>query len=405
MKINEMPADIARIDMTFDGYTGGSSAASHRIYVLTAGADWTQTVSWTQVGSDQGISPGTYTSMTRSITSGFGNYIDAAGKITWAVYETTSSEMMHINYLRMSVVYASVNILPEVSVTLPVTDSVFSQNANVTIQADASDADGSIARVEFYQGTTKLGEDMTAPYSYIWNNVPTGNYSLIAVATDNDAGTTTSAAVNITVLGAEGTGAVLCERWTGIAGTAVTDLTSSINYPEYPDEKELLVSLQGPANWGDNYGTRIRGYLNPSTGGDYTFTLASDADSQFWLSSDQTQANAQLIASIPAVPQSPAITLAAGQKYYIEVLHKEGTGDDSLSVFWQGAGLPQQVIDGIYLSPCCLDLEIYADFAGQWNRTDCDSANTWCSGADRNRDGSVLLEDLLTFTDAWLLGI
>jgi arabinogalactan endo-1,4-beta-galactosidase len=103
MKINESPANIARIDLTFDGYTGGSGNTAHRIYVLTADADWTLDSSWTQVGSDQSISPGAYATMTRSITSDFSNYIDSNGRITWAVYETTSSEAMHVNYLEMAV--------------------------------------------------------------------------------------------------------------------------------------------------------------------------------------------------------------------------------------------------------------------------------------------------------------
>ncbi|MFA5423480.1 MAG: glycoside hydrolase family 30 beta sandwich domain-containing protein, partial [Phycisphaerae bacterium] len=103
MKINEMPASISNIDLTFDGYTAGYGSVTHRIYVLTAGADWTLTSSWTQVGSDQSIPTGSYAEMTRSITSDFSDYIDENGIITWAVYETTSSQPMHVNYLEMKV--------------------------------------------------------------------------------------------------------------------------------------------------------------------------------------------------------------------------------------------------------------------------------------------------------------
>ncbi len=49
--------------------------------------------------------------------------------------------------------------------------------------------------------------------------------------------------------------------------------------------------------------------------------------------------------------QSTTINLVAGQKYYIEVLHKEGTGGDNVAVAWQGPGITQQVIAGSYLSP------------------------------------------------------
>lgn len=49
--------------------------------------------------------------------------------------------------------------------------------------------------------------------------------------------------------------------------------------------------------------------------------------------------------------QSASINLTAGQKYYIEVLHKEGSGGDNVAVAWQGPGISQQVIAGSYLSP------------------------------------------------------
>jgi len=107
MKINEAPQDISQIDLTFNGNTGGTAAVTHRIYVMKAGADWTADSSWVQVGSDMSISPGVDTSMKRTITSDFSTYIDdTTGKIIWAVYETTSSEVMHINYLEMVVTAA-----------------------------------------------------------------------------------------------------------------------------------------------------------------------------------------------------------------------------------------------------------------------------------------------------------
>jgi fibronectin type 3 domain-containing protein len=104
MKINEAPNDINRIDLTFNGNTSGSANVTHKIYVLKAGTNWTLNSSWVQVGSDMSIAPGVDTMMTRSITSNFVTYIDDAnGNLTWAVYETTSIEVMNINYLEMVV--------------------------------------------------------------------------------------------------------------------------------------------------------------------------------------------------------------------------------------------------------------------------------------------------------------
>ncbi len=110
MKINELPGNINRIDLTFNGNTSNTSesgASTHKIYVMKAGTDWTQNSSWVQVGSDMIIEPDVDTTMSRIISSDFSTYIDDAdGKIIWAVYETTSSEFMNINYLEMTVIAA-----------------------------------------------------------------------------------------------------------------------------------------------------------------------------------------------------------------------------------------------------------------------------------------------------------
>ena len=110
MKINGSPSNISKIDLTFNGNTDvifgttGTVVPAYRIYVMKAGDDWTQNASWVKVGSDdQSILPGVDTKMTRSITSNISDYIDGTGKIVWAVYETTSDQVSHNNYLEIAV--------------------------------------------------------------------------------------------------------------------------------------------------------------------------------------------------------------------------------------------------------------------------------------------------------------
>lgn len=88
---------------------------------------------------------------------------------------------------------------PTVILTAPTEAAVFTVPATILLAAAASDPDGTIARVEFYQGLTRLGESAQAPFEYLWANVPPGAYSLTAQATDNGGATTLSAARNITV--------------------------------------------------------------------------------------------------------------------------------------------------------------------------------------------------------------
>jgi hypothetical protein len=86
-----------------------------------------------------------------------------------------------------------------VSITAPSSGATYTAPASITITADASDSDGSVSKVEFYRGATKLGEDTGAPYSYTWSGVGAGSYSLTAKATDNGGATSTSGAVSVTV--------------------------------------------------------------------------------------------------------------------------------------------------------------------------------------------------------------
>jgi|GEM_PF-1178544 len=98
-----------------------------------------------------------------------------------------------------SAVNITVNQPPMVTLTSPANNAVFTAPATVSLTASASDGDGSVSKVEFFQGTTYLGEDLTSPFAFTWSNVAAGSYSLTAKATDNAGAITTSAVVSIIV--------------------------------------------------------------------------------------------------------------------------------------------------------------------------------------------------------------
>ena len=186
-------------------------------------------------------------------------------------------------------------------------------------------------------------------------------------------------------------GTILYERWIGISGTAVDSLTSNSDFPDHPFIVSQLDTLEGVTDSMDEYGSRISGYLYPPTTGDYTFWIAGDDNCQLWLSTDGTPDNAELIAEVPGwtdsrqwdkytTQQSDTITLTAGRKYYIDILHKEGTGGDNLAVAWSGPGISRAVIDGAFLSPVLTD--DYGDFDGS---------------------GSVTFDDIEVLAEDWLL--
>jgi RHS repeat-associated protein len=86
-----------------------------------------------------------------------------------------------------------------VSIASPANNAVFGAPATITINASASDADGTVAKVDFFQGATLIGTATAAPYSATAANLTSGSYSFTAVATDNSGAATTSAAVAVRV--------------------------------------------------------------------------------------------------------------------------------------------------------------------------------------------------------------
>jgi hypothetical protein len=91
------------------------------------------------------------------------------------------------------------NTPPTVSLTNPTNNSVFTAPADIMLQADAADGDGTIAKVEFYSGANKLGEDTSSPYSFNWSAVAAGTYTITARAIDDDNAETTSSPVTMAV--------------------------------------------------------------------------------------------------------------------------------------------------------------------------------------------------------------
>ena len=121
-----------------------------------------------------------------------GNYILTATAIDNEGLTATSAPVS---------ITVSPNQLPTVSITSPSSGAIFTSPANITITANATDVDGSISKVEFYEGGIKLGEDNTSvsTFTYIWNNVSTGIYTLTALAYDDKGGSNISSAISINV--------------------------------------------------------------------------------------------------------------------------------------------------------------------------------------------------------------
>lgn len=127
-------------------------------------------------------------------------WISPDGKQMWLIGTGTGpSDAFMLIRMNLTTKGGTTNEPPAVSVIGPTNGATFAAPASVLLEATASDSDGSVTKVEFFEGSTKLGEDTSSPYSYAWQSVAAGTYTLTARATDDDGATTTSAEVSITV--------------------------------------------------------------------------------------------------------------------------------------------------------------------------------------------------------------
>jgi hypothetical protein len=134
------------------------------------------------------------------------------------------------------------NTPPTVSLTSPADGAAFVTPVNITLNANASDSDGTIQQVTFMANGAPVGTALTSPYTFTWNNVPAGTYTVTAVATDNDGAMTTSAPVTITVTAPAR--ANVARASNGGVATA-----SSTLGPNYPASSVINGDRRG-LNWG-----------------------------------------------------------------------------------------------------------------------------------------------------------
>jgi ELWxxDGT repeat protein len=264
---------------------------------------------------------------------------------------------------RLIAITTPANETPVITITSPQPNQSFPSGSSIRIAANVTDADG-IKSVSFTSAKNGVYNTLAyfnaPPYEYQWDNPAPGTYQIVVDANDNK-DTHSSQTVTITVEEAPcaGTGTITREIWTGVPGTSV----SSIPVSRDPNYLQQLTSLSTQNYWGNNYGSRIRGYVCAPATGAYTFWLAGDDDCELWLSSSDAPAAKTRIAYFSgatnvnqwdkfSTQRSGSINLVQGHKYYIEVLQKEADGADHVEVGWQiPAGPLERPIPGNRLIP------------------------------------------------------
>jgi plastocyanin len=180
---------------------GGSltgSAATANVLVGSGGLVFTPAttniavndrVIWTWAGNNHSTTSdtnGLWDSLVSNSPHSFTNTFTSAG--TFPYHCTIHGSLG----MKGTIIVASPNVPPTVSITNPVSGAVFAAPANVTIQAPASDTDGTVTNVQFLVGSTVLSNAATAPFSAVTNNLAAGSYTLSAIASDNNGATATN---------------------------------------------------------------------------------------------------------------------------------------------------------------------------------------------------------------------
>jgi regulation of enolase protein 1 (concanavalin A-like superfamily) len=315
---------------------GGSGTAPGWVRVVRSGDLFesyrsTDGRSWTKVGSD-------------SIPMADDVYVG----IAVTSHNTTATTTAVVTNFSVTTSTAS-NQPPTVSLTAPSNGASFNTGATVSLTASAADSDGSVASVAFYRGSTLLGRDTTAPYSYSWGSVPAGSYSLTAVATDNDGATTTSSAVSITVgssnsaptvsLTAPSSGATFTAPATITVTASAADVDNNLSRVDFYANGTLIGS--------DTSSPYSIGWSNVAAGSYSLTAIARD-------SAGATKTSAAVSVTVAAATTAPrAVAFTASPdhatlvtKYVLEIYRSGTTPGSSTPVATSDLGKPTPASNG-----------------------------------------------------------
>ncbi|MGB7746903.1 MAG: beta-galactosidase GalA [Verrucomicrobiia bacterium] len=166
-------------------------------------------LNWNSVANASGyyikrslVSGGSYTTIyTNQTSTTFTNTGLANGTTYYYVVSAFNQAGASANSTEVSA--KPTNMPPVISWVVPTNNSTFIQPKTITLTASATDADGTVTNVAFFNGTNLLGNVTSSvgnQYSLTWNNATVGSYTLSARATDNSGATNISpATINLVV--------------------------------------------------------------------------------------------------------------------------------------------------------------------------------------------------------------
>jgi hypothetical protein len=252
------------------------------------------------------------------------------------------------NWFASGITPGASNVLnqpPTVTFTTPTNGAMFMVPVNVTLGATASDPDGSILKVEFYEGDIKIGEDTSAPFSFVWLNAPVGTHTLVAKARDNGLAVAVSSNVTITIVPPPiGNGIGLRGDYfdnMDFTGTMIRRLDATVGF-------DWGEGSPDPSMDPNQFSVRWTGQVQPRFSETYTFYTVSDDGIRLWV-------NGQLIIDryFDQAPSewSGVISLQAGQLYDIRIDYYENAGGAVAQLLWSSPSVNKEIIPSAQLYP------------------------------------------------------
>ena len=184
--------------------------------------------------------------------------------------------------------------LPAVMITSPADNAIFTEPANIALAASVNPNGHTINELQFYNGSTLLGQSSVPPYTLLWSNVVAGSYTLQTEVVYDGSNTITSPVVNVTVTGSRPPGGPVLQltldtnRQAQIKGTgqsgAIYDVLASQDLSAWIVLGSTTADSSGAFSFIDStapaYSTRFYRARQTSTGGATLQTLITNSVNQ-----------------------------------------------------------------------------------------------------------------------------
>ncbi|MBX3731027.1 MAG: PQQ-dependent sugar dehydrogenase [Verrucomicrobiae bacterium] len=232
--------------------------------------------------------------------------------------------------------------LPEVTLAFPEHGGIFPSGSRIILTAHARTTNGSIARVEFYDGDARLGEVSSPPYQLSWRPASGGNHEIRALATDSAGISASTPSTTVSVLD-NSSGGLLGEYFNtmNLTGPSLVRLDPQVDF-DWGDGSPMAGIDP------DTFSVRWSGFLTPAYSELHTFIAT--VDDGFRLRVGGRLVINQWMDQPPTTHRG-TIALTAGQPVAIRMEYYENGGGAVARVRWSSRSQPEEPLSARALRP------------------------------------------------------